>query len=212
MDGVTVDAPSGQPSEGTVVEEEETEHEEEVREHEEVACAREGSLEFSHDSEDILSSSVATPVVKESTWEDLLDDEDVGKEDGGSHDKDGASCGEGESGPGPASAKPSSSSKRAGEGGGRSVGTREARSSLEGNESRSGKDVGKGRKSGATSSGTSAAGNPGQSVRRVQWKQARAKKATQPLCWYRVSDTLVSRVTEDAVASCQAYILLYMRV
>eukprot|EP00884_Botryococcus_braunii_P001772 jgi/Botrbrau1/11596/Bobra.247_1s0016.4 len=46
----------------------------------------------------------------------------------------------------------------------------------------------------------------------VYWEKVRAKKGPEPVSWYRASDTLVARVTEEAVAKCQAYLLLYMRV
>jgi hypothetical protein len=44
------------------------------------------------------------------------------------------------------------------------------------------------------------------------WEKVRAKRGPEPVSWYRASDTLVARVTEEAVAKCQAYLLLYMRV
>jgi hypothetical protein len=44
------------------------------------------------------------------------------------------------------------------------------------------------------------------------WGGARAVKAVDELAWYRVSDENVGRVTTKAVASCEAYILMYARV
>lgn len=206
-DDVTLDDTVGELAELKVAEGDGMEQEE-VTQQEEVVSNREGSPESSQDSssEDVHASScAATPVSEDSTWEDLLDDDDRS-----SFEKGGASSNEGDHGT--ASASRSSNSGQAVEGGETSASSTRVCSTVEGSESRSGKDGGKGRRSRVNSSGTVTAAVPGQSVRQVQWEKARAKRATQPLCWYRVSDTLVSRVTEDAVASCQAYILLYMRV
>jgi hypothetical protein len=69
------------------------------------------------------------------------------------------------------------------------------------------KELGRGRDGGKQGAGADLAVLPNR-----DWGAARAVKSVDELAWYRVSDENVGRVTTKAVATCEAYILMYARV